>query len=349
MFFIDLNFNGFIAEYFETKLLTEKEHVLLNGKYVIKGRLNWPSLKNIMIILTLSIFIFIEMIIYFISRYSAKKSRTMTINDIDNRIEQLVKGQTPNNKSDEYKNIDFRINKLIDSIKITKQQASLEMSKRNDVVTYLAHDLKTPLTVIIGYLTIINDSDVPETIKKKYIETVLEKSYALEDLTNQFFDITRFELQDIPINKSSLSAEFFLEQITQELYPLLQDKELKFDINIASGMNLYVDGTLFSRVLNNLLKNAIVYSNKNSVIKITGVTKEDNVQLSIENDSQTIGEQELELMFKKFYRRDQSRNQYSGSGLGLAIAKEIIQKHQGTISAQSNNGHIVFIITLPKD
>ncbi|MDZ5035247.1 sensor histidine kinase, partial [Clostridium perfringens] len=104
---------------------------------------------------------------------------------------------------------------------------------------------------------------------------------------------------------------------------------------------------LFARVLNNLLKNAIAYSNKNSVIKINGRIGEYSIQLFVENDGDVISEQELKLIFEKFYRRDQSRSQSSGAGLGLAIAREIVERHQGSLEAESQDGHTVFIITLP--
>ncbi|MBX4260340.1 HAMP domain-containing histidine kinase (plasmid) [Clostridium estertheticum] len=291
-------------------------------------------------------FLLLAIIVYYTSRYSKITERKKIINQLEQRISLLSKGEVPE-KVQELKIIDSEINELRHENELVKQEILMEMSKKNDLVTYLAHDLKTPLTSIVGYLTILDESEVPEKVRRDYIKKLLEKSYKMEDLTNQFFDITRFSLQEIPLNKSLLDASFFLEQLTEELYPLLKEKNLKFDINLTPSIKIYVDGSLFARVLNNLLKNAIAYSHKDSVIKIKTETGKCSMKLFVENDGDVISQQELKLIFEKFYRRDQSRSQSNGAGLGLAIAREIVQKHQGSLDAESQDGHTVFIITLP--
>lgn len=346
MTFIDPTLHGIVAEYFERQILFEKEKVWFAEVNRTRGIFYWPRLKTILIHMAIGGFLLLEISVYFTSRYSQNKERKRIINQLEHRISLLSKGIAPE-EVQELKLIDSQINKLIHENELVKQEISIEMGKKNDLVTYLAHDLKTPLTSIIGYLAILDESEVPENIRRDYIKKLLEKSYKLEDLTNQFFDITRFSLQEIPLNKSLLDAAFFLEQLTEELYPILRDKNLKFDIDLPPNMKIYVDGALFARVLNNLLKNAIAYSHKDSVIKINGKVGKSSIQLFIENDGDVISEQELKLIFEKFYRRDQSRSQSAGSGLGLAIAKEIVQRHQGSIDAESQDGHTVFIITLP--
>lgn len=344
--FVDFKFEGMVAQYFESQILFNTEKVKFLGEDHARGIFYWPRLKGILTSIAVGGFILLEIVVYFTSRYSRNKEQKKTIDQLEQRISLLAKGEVPE-KIQELKIIDSQINKILRDNEFIKQEISVEMSKKNDLVTYLAHDLKTPLTSIIGYLTILDESDVPENVRKDYIKKLLGKSYRLEDLTNQFFDITRFNLQEIPLNKSLLDADFFMEQLTEELYPLLRDKNLKFEVNLPPNMKIYADGSLFARVLNNLLKNAIAYSHKDSVIKINGKIEEHGIKLFVENDGDVISQQELKLIFEKFYRRDQSRSQYAGSGLGLAIAREIMQKHQGSIEAKSENGHTVFIITLP--
>lgn len=346
MIFIDINFQGIIAEYFEKEILFERENVLYLGINHTRGIFYWPRLKDILKWIVIEAVILLELVVYFTSRYSKNKQRKMIINQLEQRISLLAKGKVLP-KVQELKIIDSEIKNIIHENELIKKEISIEMSKKNDLVTYLAHDLKTPLTSIIGYLTILDESNVQENIRRDYIKKILEKSYRLENLTNQFFDITRFNLQKIPLNKSLLDGEFFLEQLTEELYPLLRDKNLKIDINLPSNMKIYADGTLFARVLSNLLKNAIAYSYKDSVIKINGKIEGNSTQLFVENDGGVISEEELKLIFEKFYRRDQSRRQSAGAGLGLAIAKKIVQRHKGSIYAKSQKGHTVFIITLP--
>ncbi|WP_411167468.1 sensor histidine kinase [Clostridium sp. MB05] len=345
MVFIDFELEGIVAEYFEKQILYDREKVAFLGERT-RGTFYWPHLKDILTLIAVGGFAILEIVVYFTTRYSRNKERKKIIYQLEQRIALLAKEEVPE-KVQELKIIDSQINKIIHENEIVRQEIAIEMSKKNDLVTYLAHDLKTPLTSIIGYLTILDESEVPENVSRDYIKKLLGKSHRLEDLTNQFFDIARFSLHEIPLNKSLLNAEFFLEQLTEELYPLLRDKNLRIDINIPPNMKIYADGSLFARVLNNLLKNAIAYSNKNSVIKINGRIGEYSIQLFVENDGDVISEQELKLIFEKFYRRDQSRSQSSGAGLGLAIAREIVERHQGSLEAESQDGHTVFIITLP--
>jgi two-component system, OmpR family, sensor histidine kinase VanS len=345
MLFIDINLEGIVAEYFEKQILYDREKVAFLGGERTRGTFYWPHLKDILTLIAVGGFAILEIVVYFTTRYSQNKERKKIIDQLEQRIALLAKGEVPE-KVQELKIIDSQINKIIHENEIVKQEIAIEMSKKNDLVTYLAHDLKTPLTSIIGYLTILDESEVPENVRKDYIKKLLGKSHKLEDLTNQFFDIARFSLHEIPLSKSLLDAEFFLEQLTEELYPLLRDKNLRININIPPNMKIYADGSLFARVLNNLLKNAIAYSNKDSVIKINGKIGKHSIQLFVENDGDVISEQELKLIFEKFYRRDQSRSQSSGAGLGLAIAREIVERHQGSLEAESQDGHTVFIITL---
>lgn len=346
LFLIDLEFEGLVAEYFQNEILFDREKVLFLGIERSKGIFYWPRLKDILTFIAVFGFLLLEIVVYFTSKYSKNRERKMTIAEIEQRISLLIKAEVPQ-KFQELKIIDSEISNLMHENDLVKQEISLEMSKKNDLVTYLAHDLKTPLTSIIGYLTILDESEIPEDVRRDYIKKLLKKAYRLEDLTNQFFDITRFNLQEIPLNKSLLDADFLLEQLTEELYPMLRDKDLKFDINLPPNMKLYVDGSLFARVLNNLLKNAIAYSHKDSIIKINGKVGKCSTQLFVENDGDVISKQELKLIFEKFYRRDQSRSQSSGAGLGLAIAREIIERHKGSIEAESESGHTTFTITLP--
>lgn len=343
--FIDLKLEGTVAEYFERAILFDREKLSSDSAFT-RGTFYWPRLKDILTDIAVMGFIILEATVFFSTKYARDKERKETINKLEKRIDLLTKGYSPE-RDEDFKLIDAKISEILRENEVVKQESLIEMGKKNDLVTFLAHDLKTPLTSIIGYLTILDESDVPDEVRKDYIKKLLDKSYRLEDLTNEFFDITRFNLHEIPLNKNVLDGEFFISQMAEELYPLLKSKNLSFDINIPENMKIYVDGSLFARALNNLLKNAIAYSNKDSTIKITGKINVASTILSIENDGDIISEQELKLIFEKFYRRDKSRNESSGAGLGLAIAREIIHKHKGSLDAESLGGHTTFKITLP--
>lgn len=348
LLFIDMYLEGSVAEYFVRTILDDREEVsTYSGYHAIRGNFRWDRLRSILIFIAVGGFLTVEISIYFASKISRERENERVVAQASERISQFHGDKNPPEVL-ELKPIDVEIKSILNEKARIEQEKEIEIQKKNDLVTYLAHDLKTPLTSIIGYLNILEESEVPEEIQKEYLERVLDKAYHLEELTNQFFDITRFNLQEIPLNKTEIDGEFFFQQITDELYPLLIPKKLQMKLDIASGFKIYGDGNLLARVLNNLMKNAISYSHEDSIIKITGKEEQEKTIITVENDGDIISPQELELIFEKFYRRDKARGQSSGSGLGLAIAKEIVERHGGTLKAQSINGHTMFSIYLPK-
>ncbi|MCR1897470.1 HAMP domain-containing histidine kinase [Irregularibacter muris] len=345
--FIDLYLEGSVAEFFVRTLLEDTEEVIFAGVPRIRGTFRWDRLKDILIFVAVGGFLTLEFTIYIFTKNARNHERLRVIEEIGNRVRVLSSSGRPADTKD-LKLIDMEIQTILKEIENVKKEKEIEIQKKNDVVTYLAHDLKTPLTSIIGYLNILEDSRVPQEVQADYLQKVLDKAYHLEELTNQFFDITRFNLQEIPLHRTEIDGGFFLEQITEELYPLLNPKNLKFQSDIEQNFKIYADGNLLARVLNNLLKNAISYSDKDTVIKILGKEEQDQSVIKITNLGSMISEKELELIFEKFYRRDSSRGQSSGSGLGLAIAKEIIERHNGRLKAESVDGETTFTLILPK-
>ncbi|MHB9942789.1 sensor histidine kinase [Clostridium sporogenes] len=347
--FIDVYLEGSVCEYFVRQLLDNREEVTLSysAYRAIRGTFRWDRLRGILIFIAVTGLLIVEISIYFASKISRNREKKKVVTQVEERLCQFRDNENPT-EVQELRPIDVEIKSILNEKSRIEQEKEMEIQKKNDLVTYLAHDLKTPLTAIIGYLSILEESEVPEKIQKDYLKKVLDKAYHLEELTNQFFDITRFNLQEIPLNKTEIDGEFFLQQITDEFYPLCIPKKLQIDLNVSSNFKIYGDGSLLARVLNNIIKNAISYSNKNSVIKITGKEEGEITSITVENHGDVISNQELELIFQKFYRRDKARSQSSGSGLGLAIAKEIVERHGGTLKAESVNGHTTFSIHLPK-
>ncbi|WPK13928.1 HAMP domain-containing sensor histidine kinase [Lysinibacillus louembei] len=221
--------------------------------------------------------------------------------------------------------------------------------RKNDLVVYLAHDIKTPLTSIIGYLSLLDEAkDMPVEQREKYVTITLEKSYRLEQLINEFFEITRFNLQTIILEKNLIPLNYMLLQVADEFYPLLAPKGQKAVVQIDDEINIYADGDKLARVFNNILKNAVVYSNPNSTIEISARNENNQTFISFTNVGKTIPAEKLEMIFQKFYRLDSARStQTGGAGLGLAISNEIIQAHGGTITATSSDHKTVFTVMIP--
>lgn len=238
----------------------------------------------------------------------------------------------------------------IEAIKNEKLARENE-EKKDELIVYLAHDIKTPLTSMIGYLSLLSEiKDMPEEQRNKYIDITLDKSYRLEDLINELFDVARFNSEKIILEKEELNLNLMLEQIIDDFYPVLKELNKKIKFTPKEEIKLYGDPDKLSRVFNNLIKNAINYSSDDSNIDISAIKDEKNAIIKIINKGKQIPKEKLDRIFEKFYRLDSSRtSKTGGSGLGLAIAKEIIELHHGKITASSTLKETNFTVILPID
>ena len=223
--------------------------------------------------------------------------------------------------------------------------------RKNDLIVYLAHDLKTPLTSVIGYLTLLRDEpQLSPEMRAKYTDIALEKAERLEALINEFFEITRFSLSQLTLQEESVNLTRMLEQITFEFQPALAEKELSWNLSLASDVVGLCDPDKLERVFDNLLRNAINYSYHGTAIQVSLEKLHSSIVVTIKNRGQTIPPEKLNRIFEQFFRLDSSRSSTSGgAGLGLAIAKEIVELHGGTIRAESADESVAFTVTLPAD
>ncbi len=242
-----------------------------------------------------------------------------------------------------------KLNQIKNNLEKQKKAALDAEQRKNDLVVYLAHDIKTPLTSVIGYLSLLDEApDMPPEQKAKYVGITLDKAYRLEQLINEFFDITRFNLQTIVLSKEEINLLFMLQQMTDEFYPMLTPQGKKMSVNVPDGLTLWGDADKLARVFNNILKNAIAYSYENSVINISAKQQEKNIVITFTNQGKRIPKGKLDSIFEKFYRLDTARSTNTGgAGLGLAISQEIVMAHGGTISVESNLDHTTFAVNLP--
>lgn len=221
--------------------------------------------------------------------------------------------------------------------------------KKDELIVYLAHDIKTPLTSMIGYLSLLSEiKDMPQEQRNRYIDIALDKSYRLEDLINELFDVARFNSEKIVLEKEEINLNLMLEQIADDFYPTLKEMNKKINFTSDEKTILYADPDKLSRVFNNLIKNAVNYSKENTDIDISIINKENQVTVNITNKGKQIPKEKLDKIFEKFYRLDSSRtSKTGGSGLGLVIAKEIVELHGGRIYAESDMKETTFCVTLP--
>ncbi len=247
------------------------------------------------------------------------------------------------------KDYEREMNQLKNHLRRSERAAREAEKRKNDLVVYLAHDLKTPLTSVIGYLTLLRDEkEISEDTRQKYLSITLDKAERLEDLINEFFEITRFNLTHITLDKSRVNLSRMLEQIVFEFQPMFAEKNLQCSLSIMPDTIIRCDVDKMERVFDNLLRNAVNYSYEETEIRITAEIKEGKMEMNVTNHGDTIPEDKLNRIFEQFYRLDMSRMTRSGgAGLGLAIAKEIVELHGGHLSASSANDIVNFKLVIP--
>ena len=236
-----------------------------------------------------------------------------------------------------------------EEVKGAEQRADEAEQRKNDLVVYLAHDLKTPLTSVMGYLELLQDEpELPEETRQHYIQVIARKTERLEDLINEFFEISKYNLTTITLQYSKINLGRLLEMLLYEFQPMLKEKDLKCNLRVPEDIVMKCDADRMQRVFDNLLRNAVIYSFHGTDIDITVTRQEESVMISFTNHGDTIPAEKLERIFEQFYRLDASRSTSSGgAGLGLAIAKQIVELHHGTIQARSQDEVIEFEVVLP--
>ena len=250
---------------------------------------------------------------------------------------------------DELKEAEETMNQIKKEALFNEKLAKENEQKKNDLIVYLAHDLKTPLTSIIGYLSLLDEEkNLSNKQKNKFIKIALEKSNKLETLINELFEITKYNSETITLKKEKINLTLLINQVIDEFYPILKENKKKINFQTQKDIFIKADSIQMARVFNNLIKNAINYSYENSPINIK-IKETENLIITVSNKSKTLTKKQLDQLFEKFYRGDYSRNtKLGGSGLGLAIAKEIIKLHNGNITVESENETTTFTITLPQ-
>lgn len=231
----------------------------------------------------------------------------------------------------------------------SEQLAKEEEKRKDDMIVYLAHDLKTPLTSVVGYLSLLQDEpQISAETRAKYVGIALDKALRLEELINEFFDITRFSLTTMTLVPEPTNLTRMLEQVAFEFQPLLAEKSLTLKSSLAPGVQMLCDRDKLERVFDNLLKNAINYSYPVSTIHLSLETQDNTAIIQVQNSGAAIAPEKLAHIFEQFFRLDSSRSSATGgAGLGLAIAREIVELHGGTITAESEGEQILFTVTLP--
>lgn len=307
---------------------------------------HWLYLRQDLLAIAYLLIGFISIFLYYWSKpFVYLQEVTSAVDQIYRKEDDLIE------LSDPLKDVENRINQARVDMLNNERIAREAEQRKNDLITYLAHDLKTPITSVIGYLTLLRDEpQISPELRAKYTGIALDKAERLEDLINEFFDITRFNLSKLTLEPERLNLSRMLEQICYEFYPILSEKELRLRTDILPDVEILSDPEKLERVFDNLLRNAVNYSYARTDIFLSLRRFESIVEIRIQNHGKTIPPEKLNRIFEQFFRLDSSRSTSTGgAGLGLAISKEIVELHGGRIWAESANESIRFTVQLPVD
>ncbi|MCI9146781.1 MAG: HAMP domain-containing histidine kinase [Hungatella sp.] len=254
---------------------------------------------------------------------------------------------------DEFSAMAANLNKMVEDIRRLMDKERESERTKNELITNIAHDLRTPLTSIIGYLELLSgpSSAIPPEMEKKYIHITYTKAKRLEKLIEDLFGFTKLNYGKVSMKVSKVDIVKLLSQLLEEFYPNFMDKDLAYELqsNVPAKI-INADGNLLARLFDNLINNAIKYGAEGKRIVVKIHAEESIVTVSVTNYGYVIPKEELPLLFEKFYRVEQSRSSNTGgTGLGLAIARNIVDMHGGTIGVTSDLGGTVFTVRLLAD
>ena len=251
---------------------------------------------------------------------------------------------------DEFTAMAVNLNKMVGDIRNLMDKEREAERTKNELITNVAHDLRTPLTSIIGYLELLSGKvEIPAEMQKKYIDIAYAKSKRLEKLIEDLFGFTKMNYGKVAMHVSKVDIVKLLSQLLEEFYPSFKDKNLSYELqsNVTAKV-ITADGNLLARLFDNLINNAIKYGSEGKKIIVKVDATDTVVTVSVTNFGYVIPKEELPLLFDRFHKADKARSaDREGWGLGLYIAKTIIGAHGGEIWATSENGVTEFTFTLP--
>ncbi|MGM0866697.1 MAG: sensor histidine kinase [Bacillota bacterium] len=307
---------------------------------------NFGDLNVFLLVFTLlSIFFF----------FLLTKPYSAYFNEISKGIHYLAQGDFKHRvqilSNDEFSDIAQSINLASEKLEQAIERGDFSESSKEQLVVNLAHDLRTPLTSVLGYLDLIlKDENLTKEQVRHFLTIAFTKSQRLERLIDELFEITRMNYGILPIKKNHINLSDLLNQLKEELYPVFEKNDLIARVNVTPHLPVLGDGELLARVFENLLTNSNRYGNDGQFVDINGFIDSGQVVVQVVNYGDPIPQNELPHLFDMFYTGDKARtHQGGGTGIGLFIAKNIVEQHNGTITAESSILRTSFEVRLPED
>ena len=291
--------------------------------------------------------------VFLISFAMCMDSVVRYVREISNGITRIAGGDLNTEISvrgqDEFASIARNLNKMTGEVRVLMDKEREAERTKNDLITNVAHDLRTPLTSVIGYLELLKTRpDLEPEVRQNFVDIAYKKSKRLEKLIEDLFGFTKLNYGKIAMKPGMLDIVKLLEQMLDEFYPNFQEAGLTYEFSSSrNSLRIEADGNLLARLFDNLINNAIKYGADGKKIVVSVEQEDPMVVIRVLNYGKIIPPEELDQIFEKFYRVEHSRSMNTGgTGLGLAIAKGVVELHGGTIHATSNIRGTVFEVRL---
>ncbi|MBE7103380.1 HAMP domain-containing histidine kinase [Bacillus cereus] len=282
------------------------------------------------------------------------KTTIKRLNEINQSVKEISNGNLeihiPISQSDEIGELAKNVNRMAQSLKVSIENEKKSQEMKNEMISNISHDLRTPVTSLIGYADLLGNklhSNVEEC--EEYVSVLKRKSYELKSQVDDLLEYCQINYREIELHKDVINMKALIEQIMIDFVPQLDDADMSFYINSEEELHVEVDVALIVRLLENVVSNSIMYGKAGKEILIQISKREMNVEIEIKNFGQCIPKENLPYVFEKFYRGEKSRSSHTGGkGMGLTIAKSIAELHKGDITVRSNDKETVFTVILPQ-
>lgn len=304
-------------------------------------------------------FVILLLIAYFISKVFSKKITEVkeVTDDITNlKFNKKINVKTNDELGDLFNNINLMSDHLQSNIKeLEKVNAKLkedlllkekQEEARKKLIANISHEFKTPLTIISGYSQLMLD-DVKDPENKKNMELIISESERLSDLVHEFLELSRLESGNITLNKVDVDVKALINNELDKLSMKIKEKKIKVDTKFTGNQIINSDKKQITKVIENILTNAIKFVKGNNIIKIRTYSKDEYFYYEVYNSGDNIKDKVLENIFNSYYKDKSTRNK-EGTGLGLTIVKAIVTLHEGTCEVKNVKDGVKFIIGIKK-
>jgi len=275
---------------------------------------------------------------------------------INDTVRQIADGQLEINhqivvrQGNIFGSLARNVNRLSERLQYALEEERRAEQAKNELITNVSHDLRTPLTSVVGYLGLIEQDRYRDEVElRHYIAIAYEKSQHLHELIDDLFEYTRMRHDTIALKKEPINLVEMLGQLLVQYHLPMEEAGMASQLHCEEKqITVNADAGKLARVFENLISNAMSYGREGKRIDVWITLIENKVSVAIVNYGEPISAIDLPHIFERFYRADKSRTRWiGGSGLGLAICKSIVDKHGGTIDADSNTERTVFRVILP--